>query len=130
MFAIHAAAIITKPKPTIIPAPADDPNTIRSEQLFDYLISNQGQSLYDSLSDKVKGQVKPEMFNGALAQIESKMGKYQSHEAWEIQEVQGMKAYTSMMNFEKGQLGLVIIYDEDGKAMGINLVPAQALKKN
>jgi uncharacterized protein YuzE len=35
-----------------------------------------------------------------------------------------------MMNFEKGQLGLVIIYDEDGKAMGINLVPAQALKKN
>lgn len=119
-----------KPRPASIPAPADDPNTARSEQLFDYLISNQGQSLYDSLSDKVKEQVKPEMFDGALTQIEGKMGKYQSHEAWEIQEIQGMKAYTSMMNFEKGQLGLVIIYDEDGKAMGINLVPAQALKKN
>ena len=119
-----------KPRPTSIPAPADDPNTSRSEQLFDYLINNQGQSLYDSLSDKVKEQVKPEMFDGALTQIESKMGKYQSHEPWEIQEIQGMKAYTSMMNFEKGQLGLVIIYDEDGKAMGINLVPAQALKKN
>ena len=117
-----------KPRPTSIPAPADDPNAIRSEELLGYMLNNQGQALYESLSDKVKDQVKPEMFNGALTQIESKVGKYQSHEPWAIQELQGMKAYTSLMNFEKGQLGMVIIYDEDGKAMGINLVPPQAIK--
>ena len=117
-----------KPRPTSIPAPDDDPNTTRSEELLGYMLNNQGQALYESLSDKVKDQVKPEMFNGALTQIESKVGKYQSHEPWTIQELQGMKAYTSLMNFEKGQLGMVIIYDEDGKAMGINLVPPQAIK--
>ena len=118
-----------KPKPTSIPAPADDPNTARSEELMGYVLQDQGQSLYESLSDKVKEQVKPSMFDGALAQIESKMGKYQSHEPWVIQELQGMKAYTSLMTFEKGQLGMVIIYDEEGKTMGLNLVPAQALKR-
>ena len=117
-----------KPRPTSIPAPDDDPNTIRSEELLGYMLNNQGQALYESLSDKVKEQVKPEMFNGALTQIESKVGKYQSHEPWAIQELQGMKAYTSLMNFEKGQLGMVIVYDEEGKTMGINLVPPQALK--
>lgn len=118
-----------KPRPATIPAPADDPNTIRSEELLNYVLQDQGQALYESLSDKVKSQAKPEIFNGTLAQIESKMGKYQSHESWVIQEIQGMKAYTSMMNFEKGQLGLVVVYDEEGKVMGINLVPAKALKK-
>ena len=118
-----------KPKPTSIPAPADDPNTARSEELMGYVLQDQGQSLYESLSDKVKEQVKPSMFDGALAQIEGKMGKYQSHEPWVIQELQGMKAYTSLMTFEKGQLGMVIIYDEEGKTMGLNLVPAQALKR-
>jgi thiol-disulfide isomerase/thioredoxin len=118
-----------KPRPATIPAPADDPNTIRSEELLNYVLQDQGQALYESLSDKVKSQAKPEIFNGSLAQIESKMGKYQSHESWVIQEIQGMKAYTSMMSFEKGQLGLVVVYDEDGKVMGINLVPAKALKK-
>ena len=118
-----------KPRPATIPAPADDPNTIRSEELLNYVLQDQGQALYESLSDKVKSQAKPEIFNGTLAQIESKMGKYQSHESWVIQEIQGMKAYTSMMSFEKGQLGLVVVYDEEGKVMGINLVPAKALKK-
>lgn len=118
-----------KPRPSSIPAPTDDPNAIRSEELMGYMLQDQGQSLYESLSDKVKGQVQPTAFDSALSQVESKMGKYQSHEPWEIQEIQGMKAYTSLMTFEKGKLGMVIVYDEDGKAMGINLVPAQALKK-
>ena len=56
------------------------------------------------------------------------MGKYTGHEAWNIQEIQGMKAYTSLVNFEKAQLGLVIVFDEDGKMLGINFVPANAIK--
>ena len=104
-------------------------NAEQYRELLNYVLQDQGQALYESLSDKVKSQAKPEIFNGTLAQIESKMGKYQSHESWVIQEIQGMKAYTSMMSFEKGQLGLVVVYDEDGKVMGINLVPAKALKK-
>ena len=110
------------------PAPADDPNVALSEQMFGYLINNKAQELYDNLSDKVKGQVQPSTFEGAFTQIENQMGKYQGHEAWNIQQLQGMKAYTSLVNFEKSQLGLIIVFDEVGKMMGINMVPAQAIQ--
>ncbi len=117
-----------RPKPTIIPAPADDPFTARSEQMLGLVLDNKGQELYDNLSDKVKGQVQPNTFDGIRTQLEAQMGKYTGHEAWNIQEIQGMKAYTSLVNFEKAQLGLVIVFDEDGKMLGINFVPANAIK--
>ena len=117
-----------RPKPTIIPAPADDPFTVRSEQMLGLVLDNKGQELYDNLSNKVKGQVQPNTFDGIRTQLEAQMGKYTGHEAWNIQEIQGMKAYTSLVNFEKAQLGLVIVFDEDGKMLGINFVPANAIK--
>ena len=119
-----------RPKPIITPAPADDPNTARSENMMNLLLENKSQELYDNLSDKVKGQAQPNTFDGAITQIEAQMGKYQNHEAWNIQQMPNMKAYTSLINFEKGQLGMVIIYDEDGKMLGINMVPGQALKSD
>ena len=117
-----------RPKPTIIPAPADDPFTARSEHMLGLVLDNKGQELYDNLSEKVKGQVQPNTFDGIRTQLEAQMGKYTGHEAWNIQEIQGMKAYTSLVNFEKAQLGLVIVFDEDGKMLGINFVPANAIK--
>lgn len=113
-----------------VPAPDDDPNTARSEQLFNYLLENKSQELYDNLADQMKSQVQPAMFEGALSQVESKVGKYQSHEPWQIQQLQGNKAYTSLVNFENAQLGMVIVYDEQGKVLGFNIVPAQAIKAN
>lgn len=111
-------------------APAEDPNIARSEQMFELLLQNKGQELYDNMSDKVKSQAQLSMFDGILAKVESQLGKYQSHEPWEIQQIQGMQAYTSLVHFEQGRLGLLIIFDEVGKMMGINLVPEQAIKKN
>ena len=111
-------------------APAEDPNIARSEQMFNMLLQNKGQELYDNLSDKVKSQAQPTTFDGLLSKVESQLGKYQSHEPWEIQQIQGMQAYTSLVNFEKDQLGLIVVFDEAGKMLGINLVPAQAIKKN
>ena len=122
-----------KPAPPVVtPAPADDPNTARSEQMMNYMINDQGQEIYDNLADMVKAQAKPEMFNGAIGKMEAQLGKSQGHEEWNIQQIQGFKAYTSLMNFEKGQLGMIIVYDAEGKIMGINMVPAQAIsqKKN
>ncbi len=121
-------ASLAKPAPVATPAPADDPNTARCEQMFGFLLENKGQELYDNLSDLVKSQAKPETFNGILSQVESQVGKYQSHEPWQIQQLQGQKAYTSIVNFEKTQLGMVIVYDEQGKMLGFNLVPVQAIK--
>ena len=35
----------------------------------------------------------------------------------------------SVVNFEKAQLALTLIYDKDGKVQGINMVPAQAIRR-
>ena len=111
-------------------APVEDPNIARSEQMLNLVLQNKGQELYDNLSEKVKSQAQPATFDGLLTKMESQLGKYQSHEPWEIQQVQGMQAYTSLVNFEKDQLGLIIVFDEVGKMLGINFVPTQAIKKN
>ena len=111
-------------------APAEDPNIALSEQMLNLLLQNKGQELFDNMSDKVKSKIQPSMLDGVITQVENQMGKYQSHEPWEIQQIQGMKAYTSLVNFEKGPLGLVVIFDEVGKMLGINFVPAEAIKKN
>jgi hypothetical protein len=119
-----------KPKPVVTPAPADDPNTARSEQILNYFINNQGEELFNNLSDKVKTQAQPNVFDNAFSKIEEQLGKYQNHEPWQIQQAQGLKAYTSILNFEKGPLGMVIVFDEVGKMMGVNMVPAQAIQAN
>ena len=117
-----------KPKTVITPAPADDPHTARCEQLLGMFLENKSQELYDSLADDMKSKLDPNTFDGAITQVESKMGKYKSHEAWNIQKFQGMKAYTSLVNFEKAQLGLVIVYDGLDKVFGFKLVPPQVIQ--
>ena len=119
----------TPAPPTVIPAPADDPYTARSEQMLNCILEDRGQELYDNMAESIKPQVQPNSFDGALTQIEGQMGKYQNHEPWEIRDIMGRKAYTSVMNFEKGQLALLIVYDDGGKMQGFSLVPAQALPR-
>ena len=119
----------TNPKPKTIPAAADDPNTARCEKMLGYLLENNAQDLYDNLDDNMKAQVTPSTFDGAFAEVEGRFGKYQSHDPWEIQEAQNIKAYTSLLTFEKNKLGIFIVFDNDGKVKGINLVPAQAIGK-
>ena len=124
-----ATASKATPKIKVTPAPADDPKTIMSEQVLTYMIENKSQEIYDLMSEKVKEKVKPTSFDGAIAKIESKMGKYQGHEPWQIQHIHGNNAYTTLLNFEKSQLSVVLLYDEAGKVLGFNLVPAEAIKR-
>ena len=112
-----------------IPAPADDPNAIMCEQVMEYLLNNQSQSIYDCMSEKIKARITPNTFDEALKQVENQMGKYQSHEAWEIQKIKGIKSYTSLVHFEKGSLGLVIMFDKEGKMVTMNMVPPAAINK-
>ena len=118
-----------KPNVTLIPAPADDPFTARSQEIMSLVLNNQGAEIYNSLSDKVKEKAQPEMFENILSQVESKAGKYISHEAWEIQQLQNVKAYLSIMEFEKMKLAFVLMYDEQGKISVINFAPAEAVKR-
>ena len=118
-----------KPKaPTRTIASADDPNYMRSDMIFNYILKNKSKELYENLADQVKSQTNVETFDNILSKIEEQFGKYTSHEAWETQKIQDNDAYTSLMNFEKGQLRLFLVYDKDGKVVGFNFVPVAPKK--
>ena len=106
-----------------------DPNMARAEKMFGFLLQNQADSLYENLSAQVKPMVQKQQFEGLMKQLEPQVGKYQKHGAWEVQEVMGQKCYVSMVQFEKTELGALVIFDAEGKMLGIQLVPSAAVKK-
>lgn len=116
------------PKIKTYAAPADDPNTAKSDQMLHYLLENKGQLLYDNLSETMKSHVDPKLFDNALAQVESQLGKFQNNEDWLIQEIKDMKTYNCPLNFENGKAVLVIAYDNEGKILIFNMVPPEAIR--
>jgi tRNA A37 N6-isopentenylltransferase MiaA len=110
-----------------VKAQNDSTNYTKAEKLLSYVLNNQTDSLYDNLSDKVKGMVNKEQLNGVAAQAEDQFGKYKSHTPWNTQTVMGIKGYVSTVSYEKAELGALIIMDEDGKALGVQIVPLDAL---
>ena len=108
---------------------AIDPNIVRAEKMFDFVLQNKADSLYDNLADQMKSMVQKNQLDNVLAKLEPQVGKYQKHSPWEVQELMGQKCYVSMVQFEKTELGAVVVFDAQGKMMGIQLVPAGAVKK-
>ena len=106
-----------------------DPYMARAEKMFGFLLQNQADSLYENMSAQVKGMVQKQQLEGILQKVEPQVGKYQKHGAWEVQEVMGQKCYVSMVQFEKTELGALVIFDAQGKMLGIQLVPPGAVKK-
>jgi hypothetical protein len=107
----------------------DEVNIGRAEKMFGFLLDNKADSLYENLSAQVKPMVQKQQFEGILNKVEPQVGKYQKHGEWEVQQVMGQKCYVSMVQFEKTELGALVIFDAAGKMLGIQLVPAAAVKK-
>ena len=107
----------------------DDANMRRAERMFGFLLDNKADSLYENLSAQVRPMVQRQQFEGILNKVELQMGRYQKHSAWEVQQMMGQKCYVSMVQFEKTELGALVIFDTAGKMLGIQLVPAAAVKK-
>ena len=106
-----------------------DSNMARAEKMFGFLLQNQADSLYENMSAQVKPMVQKQQLEGIMKKVEPQVGKYQKHGKWETQEVMGQKCYVSMVQFEKTELGALVIFDPQGKMLGIQLVPANAVKK-
>ena len=105
--------------------PPNDPYMLQCEMILKYILENKSTMLYDNLAENIKAKATPETFENILSQIEEQVGKYTSHEAWEKQIVQGYDAFSSLMNFEKDQLRLMIVLDKSGKILGFNFSPVK-----
>lgn len=101
-----------------------------AEKMFQYALHNQGDSLYANMSDQVKSMVQPQQFADIFQQLETQVGKYKSHGNWEEQDIMGQKCYVSTVSFEQSELGVLIVFDENNKMLGIQFLPLEAIKKD
>lgn len=101
----------------------------RADKIFGYVVNNQADSLYASLTRQLRPIMSKEQMEGILAKAEEKCGKYKGHGPWEVQEMSGSKSCTTTVQFEDGQLGALIVFDPSGFLLGVQIVPKEAIKK-
>ena len=111
----------------IYPASKDDPNTIRCEEVLNHFIKNEYEDLYKLLNDDLKAKSNAKEMDGALAKSEQMLGKYQSHDAWELHKFHDYKTYAAILHYEKGDAGIMIIFENDGKIKAMSFVPEDVI---
>ena len=107
-----------------------DPNMARAEKMFGFLLKNQADSLYFHLTRQLKLITSKEQMEGILQKAEEHHGKYKSHGQWKVTEMSGSKTCTATVQFEKEELGALIVLDPSNFLMGVQIVPAHAIKKD
>ena len=107
-----------------------DPNVALAEKMLTFVQADQADSLYSYLADEVRGMVKPEAFKGSLAAVEGMAGVYKGHSTWEKQTIMGTAAYVSMLQFERGEMAMMVVFNGKGRMLGIQILPPDAVKKN
>lgn len=100
-----------------------------AEKIFGFVINNQTDSLYLYHTRQMKLILSKEKLDGILKSKEELVGKYKSHGAWEVKEMAGNKTCTTTVEFEKGQMGALVILDPSNFVIGVQIVPSEAIKK-
>ena len=98
-------------------------NQKRAEQIYQYLIAGQGDSIYAALNDEAQSQLSPALFNDFHRQLEAQYGALQSTSSWRQQETQGIMFYYRDMTFGTTALRLLLAFDADGRMNTIRLIP-------
>lgn len=92
---------------TFCHAQTPDPNVAMAEKMLAFVRADNADSLYSYMA-----------------------GKYKGHGAWEVQTVMGTRAYVSMLQFENAELAMLIVFNDAGRMLGIQILPPEAVKKN
>ena len=101
-----------------------------AEKMFGYVINNQSDSLYQHLTRQMKLVISKEQMDGILSKAEERFGKYKSHGSWSVTEMSGSKSCTAPVQFEKEQMAALVLFDPSNFLIGVQIVPAQAVKKD
>ena len=99
-----------------------------AEKVFGFVVNNQTDSLYLYHTRQMKLILTKEKLDGILKSKEEVAGKYKSHGPWTVKELSGSKTCTATVEFEKSKLGALIILDPSNFVIGVQIVPAEAIK--
>lgn len=100
-----------------------------AEKIFGFVVNNQADSLYLYHTRQMKLILSKEQLGGILKSKEEVAGKYKSHGPWEVKEMSGSKTCTTIVEFEKMQMAALVILDPSNFVIGVQIVPAEAVKK-
>ena len=95
-----------------------------AERIFESLRQNQTDSIYNYFADALKAQMGRAQMDGVMQQVEEVVGSYQRHGDWQQRQEQDFTVYSSIVDFEHGQLSVVMAFDGDNRLHGLRLMPA------
>lgn len=100
-----------------------DASVDKAERVLNYVLKGQGDSLQTVCDDAVRQALPASAMDALIGQIQSQMGKYVSHGAWQVQEQMGRRLYVCNITFERGKLGFLTSFDADCRANTLRIVP-------
>lgn len=100
-----------------------------AEKVFGFVVNNQTDSLFQYHTRQMKLILTKEQLDGLLKSKEEIAGKYKGHGPWTVKEMSGSKMCSTTVEFEKGQMGALVILDPSNFVIGVQIVPAEAIKK-
>ncbi len=95
---------------------AQDANVQRAQQVYDFMVAGQGDSLYVYSSEEVREKVIPEVLGDTFKGVEKQYGKYVSAGDWQQVTAEGATLYFRDLVFEKGELRFQTMFNDEGKA--------------
>lgn len=104
-----------------------DPNIARAERIFAFVKANQADSLYANMADEVLPLVSRDALVGIMSKAEYMAGRYEGRGPWEVKIVARHKSYVSMLRFKRARLALLIVFNDAGRMLGLQLLLPEAL---
>ena len=101
----------------------NDPVCTREEQIYNFFIANQGDSIFHSLSPDAQKKVSRVMCQDLLPQVERQFGKLQSAGKWQQDSLSGIILKYRDLKFERYQLRLQFSFGPEGMLEGLWMKP-------
>lgn len=95
----------------------------REQQIYDFFITNQSDSLFNSLSPNARKKISKVMCQDLLLQVERQFGKLQSAGKWQQDSLPGILLKYRDLKFERYQLRLQFSFGPEGMLEGLWMKP-------
>lgn len=102
---------------------AQDANMQRAQQIYEFVVAGQGDSVYVRMNAEIQEKMIPEVFNDTFRSLEKQYGKCASASEWSTNTVDGITLFFRDIKFEKYELRFQTAFDSDGKAKSIWFLP-------
>lgn len=96
----------------------------RAQELLNFLMAGQGDSIHVRLNDELKEKLPSAMFNDTFSTLEKQVGKYQSYGEWKKDVISETTIHYCDIQFERAPLRFMVAFDTDGKVNTIRFMPA------